>query len=122
MNMQEKALDFLPISSEPETLPKTSRKSKFKTLLNVLILALVAAAVGTAAFRRGLRFGEELSGIGTPDGVCEQEDELLPQKHSQLWTNLTATFGSRDYQSKAITWLSAAVQIPCVWVCCRPCE
>jgi Gly-Xaa carboxypeptidase len=111
--MQEKTLDFLPVSSELKTLPKPSRKSNFKALLNVLTLALIAGVIGTAAFRGGLWFGrKDLSSVETFHGACEQEDVLLPQKHNQLWTNLTATFGSRDYRSKAITWLSEAVQVP----------
>ncbi|EKM81840.1 hypothetical protein AGABI1DRAFT_36060 [Agaricus bisporus var. burnettii JB137-S8] len=111
--MQEKTLDFLPVASEPHACPKPSRKSKFKALLHVLILALVAGAIGTAAFHGGTSCGRKDSSIAeTFDGTCGQVDVLFPQRHSQLWANLTATFGSRDYQSKTITWLSEAIQVP----------
>lgn len=111
--MQEKTLDFLPVASEPHACPKPSRKSKFKALLHVLILALVAGAIGTAAFHGGTSCGRKDSSTAeTFDGTCGQADVLFPQRHSQLWANLTATFGSRDYQSKTITWLSEAIQVP----------
>ncbi|XP_006461973.1 hypothetical protein AGABI2DRAFT_193317 [Agaricus bisporus var. bisporus H97] len=64
------------------------------------------------AFRRGASYGRKyLSTAETFDGACLQEGVLLPQIHDQLWANLTTTFGSHDYQSKAITWLSEAIQV-----------
>lgn len=45
-------------------------------------------------------------------GNCIQSNILSPQKHSELWNNISATVLSDNFKSKAVDWLSHAVQIP----------
>jgi len=45
-------------------------------------------------------------------GSCIQSDILFPRKHSELWNNISVTVLSDNFKSKAVDWLSHAVQIP----------
>ncbi|KAK0238696.1 hypothetical protein EDD85DRAFT_827812 [Armillaria nabsnona] len=43
---------------------------------------------------------------------CQQVDALYPSKHASFWSELGDIIGTDDFKTKAISWLSGAVQIP----------
>lgn len=45
-------------------------------------------------------------------GVCPQAPELIPVKNNALWATLTEVYGTEAFRSKAVDWLSGAIQIP----------
>ena len=44
--------------------------------------------------------------------LCHQAPALIPVKNNALWETLTAIYGTEAFQSKAVDWLSGAIQIP----------
>lgn len=116
---QKTSSDHLPIPTSIESSPERSGKSKPKVLLQFLLLSgVIASAWTTAGFYKGRchRDGKAQTSVSAKPHAttCTQVDPLLPGKHHELWANMSATIGSDEFQSKAVDWLSRAVQIP--WV------
>jgi len=47
-----------------------------------------------------------------PKSLCPQAAELVPTKNAQVWKDLTQTFGTNNFKTRAIDWLGDAVRIP----------
>ncbi|KAF9453562.1 carboxypeptidase S [Macrolepiota fuliginosa MF-IS2] len=108
--------EYLPTSASIESLTDKPGKSKFKILLRFLLLAGVVGAVWASGLYKGCHSHDvrALTSVFASQphaATCAQGDPLLPERHSELWTNISATISSGDFQSKAVDWLSRAVQI-----------
>ncbi|THU77310.1 carboxypeptidase S [Dendrothele bispora CBS 962.96] len=44
--------------------------------------------------------------------LCHQEKPLVPQRNSELWSNLSKTFETEGFKDRAIGWLAGAVKYP----------
>ncbi|KAG7444316.1 carboxypeptidase S [Guyanagaster necrorhizus] len=54
-------------------------------------------------------------GVDAKDALassCQQVDALYPSKHASFWSELGDIIGTDEFKTKAISWLSGAVQIP----------
>ncbi|KAG6330630.1 hypothetical protein ID866_8460 [Astraeus odoratus] len=45
-------------------------------------------------------------------GVCPQVSELVPERNQEIWEALGSTYSTEAFRSKAVDWLSGAVQVP----------
>ncbi|KAF5362478.1 hypothetical protein D9756_002470 [Leucocoprinus leucothites] len=111
--------------SNPDGLPafaltsnfasEDTKKSNFKVLLRLLLVVGIAGSVWAIA-SRGNCHNEFISPAVLEtkhrEAICTQADVLLPEKHGELWTNLSTAIVSDSFKLKAIDWLSRAVQIP----------
>ncbi|KAM6496948.1 carboxypeptidase S [Amanita muscaria] len=43
---------------------------------------------------------------------CPQSDILTPKKNSKVWDNLTEIIGTAPFKTRAVDWLSSAIQVP----------
>jgi hypothetical protein len=50
------------------------------------------------------------------DNGCPQVDALAPQLGADLLANISDLLATDDFKTKTISWLSGAVQVPCVFV------
>ncbi|KAL4073057.1 hypothetical protein V8B97DRAFT_1869576 [Scleroderma yunnanense] len=88
-----------PISIQPP-----SRSSK-KTALFALIAILGLLAKWTW---QSFDYIDD----GPISDVCPQVSALIPEKNYELWEGLRSTYSTDSFKSKAVNWLSGAVQVP----------
>jgi Gly-Xaa carboxypeptidase len=109
--------DYLPVSTSLDSKQEGSRKSKFKHLFRLLALVGIVGSVWVTAFGGNCHnkdVGPTFLQSEPNQATCVQADALIPEKHGDLWTNLSSTIRSNNFKLKAVDWLSRAVQIP--WV------
>lgn len=112
-----------PQSKDREQLPgltprrtTSSVSSGLRRAAKTTLLALAALAI-TAFFARITHKQlwhciQSASLNAANDDLCPQAPELIPVKNNALWQTLTEIYGTEAFRTKAIEWLSGAVQIP----------
>lgn len=104
-----------PLPDPVSTRPSVSRRPT-----RVALIALLAA-VGLLANYNVWHYSWERHAAShssthrnphTFANVCPQAPELIPQRNSDTWENLSATYDTDAFKSKAVDWLSKAVQVP----------
>ena len=119
----------------PTIVDATPRKPVQTRLLRLAALAtsVVATLVGLEVLLKfhGKICGGSVSGLEdvldvamdyTPLAIfeqkeptlCPQVEQILPEKHRELWDDVGDLFSLDSFKLKAAEWLGGAVRIPCV--------
>ena len=107
---QSKVQEQLPGLTPKRTTPGVSSRAA-KTAL--LVLAALAITFFARISHKQLWHCIQSTSLDTAnDGLCPQAPELIPVKNNALWKTLTEIYGTEVFRSKAVDWLSGAVQIP----------
>lgn len=109
----------VPQSKIPGELPglKPSRATPSVSSRAVKITLLALAALAVTFFarvtHRQLWHCIQSASLDTANGdLCPQAPELIPVKNNALWETLTEIYGTEAFRSKAVDWLSGAIQVP----------
>ncbi|KAJ7077873.1 hypothetical protein B0H15DRAFT_1003211, partial [Mycena belliarum] len=101
---QEKAILPAPIQPSPR-LKSTRRRG-------AAILAFACFAFSLfSLFSNGPLYFDEYLRREAATG-CPQVDPLVPKNSAELLANISDLIGTADFKTKAINWLSGAVQVP----------
>ena len=107
---QGKALIDFPALKPSRATPSISSRATKATLLAFAALAITFFARIT---HKWLWHCIQSISLDTANSnVCPQVPELIPVKNNALWETLTEIYGTEAFRSKAIDWLSGAIQIP----------
>ncbi|KIK98243.1 hypothetical protein PAXRUDRAFT_824097 [Paxillus rubicundulus Ve08.2h10] len=104
---KDKTLELLPAPTPGHTLSRTSSIPTKTALIAFVAIAITLLARGTQVFCNHGR-----PDVLTNADVCPQVSELIPQKNNALWETLSIIYGTEAFKTKAIDWLSGAVQVP----------
>lgn len=97
----EKSL--LPAPPQAPPRPKSTRRRGLG--------AIALTCFGLSVFFHGSLYFDEFLPRETAAG-CPQVDALVPQRDSDLLGNISDLISTADFKTKAINWLSGAVQVP----------
>ncbi|KAI6117458.1 hypothetical protein EV401DRAFT_1969446 [Pisolithus croceorrhizus] len=96
------------------TPPSVSRRSTKVTLALAIVVGLLLNCFRQRYWERyaNLHNSIHANNPGTFENVCPQVPELIPKRNFDIWERLSATYQTDSFRSKAVDWLSKAVQIP----------
>ncbi|KAJ7034588.1 hypothetical protein C8F04DRAFT_1259825 [Mycena alexandri] len=107
--MDAKCNSGLPVPSGVQA-PRV-RCARWPTFVaSVAFLALLHLLVSPSI--RPIYRSPALLPLGSSSSLCPQENPLAPEKNGELWNDLTALHATNDFLMRAVSQLSAAVQIP----------
>lgn len=112
-SLREKQAPLLP-SVAQDYDPALQHSSKlYIPVYRYVLLLLGIAYLGVSLTRTATLYLS--NGVGAASGeLCAQAEVLTPQMHADLWDSLGDTIQSDQFKTRAINWLSGAVQIPYV--------
>lgn len=97
----------------PGPVVPRSRRPKWQLVSAITLFATWSTWLYLFAPSPGLPLSERRTRQHSADNeMCVQTGPLIPQKNGSLWNNLTALHATDDFLARAISQLSAAVQIP----------
>ncbi|KAG9312990.1 hypothetical protein JVU11DRAFT_6428 [Chiua virens] len=99
----------------PGLLPRQKTLGVSSRVAKTALIALAALAItlfGRTAHKQLSHCLQSASVVPVNSDLCPQAPSLIPVKNNALWATLTEIYGTEGFRSKAVDWLSGAIQIP----------
>lgn len=103
--MNEKTLPFQVSSIQQKSADFRSKTARVIRLITFILIL-------TYFFWNPAKFNILPLSNANSKSLCPQAAELTPQKHGDVWEFLSKSFATDDFRTRAIDWLSGAVQVP----------
>ncbi len=116
--MGKEMLNDFSLPSNQTVKPESTKTTVLVKHVVLALAALTALALFQCRGRGLLGLGPDISAgdaaTGAQDAACVQVEPLVPVQNSELWNVTGAAISSESFKSRAVSWLSDAVKIPCV--------